>query len=402
MGVPAPTPFHPRTSAHCRSLLWKDWAGHYAVRSYDSYLEREYHAFRHTAGLIDVTPLFKIEVAGPGAAALLARVMVRDVTRLKPGQVWYLCWCDDEGRVADDGTVARLEETRYRVTSAEPALDWLLRHSRGYDVRLRDTTEETAALSLQGPRSRDILCAAAGAGAPEVAALKYFHLTRARIGGVELEVSRTGYTGDLGYELWLPGENALEVYDAVTEAGEPYGLLPAGLDAMDITRIEAGYIMNGVDYFSAHHALTEERRSTPYELGLGWAVNLEREPFNGQEALRREKARGARRALVGLATSWEDTERLFAEHGLPPELETRAWRQSIPLYDGAGRQVGYATSGAWSPILKRNLALATVEPAFARTGAELRFETTVEHRRRTVRAWVVERPFFDPPRKRKP
>ena len=406
--MPIPSPFHSRTSKLCTSLRWKDWAGYHAVCSYRTCHEPEYFAFRHAAGLIDVTPLFKYEVYGPDAAALLAQITVRDITKLSVGRVTYLCWCDDDGKVVDDGTVSRLEEDYFRVTAAEPSLSWFERMARGYQVTIEDSTQRWGALALQGPNSRDILKQVSDA---DMDGLGFFRVVRAQLDGVEAFISRTGYTGDLGYEIWVDtsagspgsagsGTAAERVYDALTEAGRNFGLLPAGLDAMDVTRIEAGFIMNGVDYFSAHHCLTEMRKSSPYELGLGWTVKLDRGPFVGQAALVREKQAGSARVFVGLDVAWTDLEQVFAGYGLPPEISSAAWRDGRPVYDRDGRWIGQATSGAWSPVLKKNLALAQLEASFATPGERVEIELTAEYRRHRVTATVVKPPFFNPPRKR--
>lgn len=392
-----PSPFHPRTSALCRSLRWKDWSGYHAVCAYDTYPEREYYAFRHAAGLIDVTPLFKYEVHGPGAVDFLAHVVAKDIHKLKVGQVTYCCWCDDRGKLLDDGTVSRISETYFRVTAAEPSLAWLTRNIGTYDVTIEESTETIAAVSLQGPCSRDILASATDA---DVADLGFFRLIEAAIDGFEVVITRTGYTGDLGYEIWAPNENAVALWDVLMEAGRAYGIQPAGLDALDVTRVEAGFIMNGVDYFSANHCLIESRMSTPYETGLGWTVNLDRGPFIGQSALVEEKSNGPQRKFVGLALDWDEYEALFARHCLPPEVCSAAWRSAVPVYSEQGKHVGQATSGAWSPMLKKNLALATVRAAHAKLGTVLRMEVTAEYVRHTVSAVVTKRPFFDPPRKR--
>ena len=381
----------------CTSLLYKDWAGYYAVRSYDTYPDREYYAIRNAVALIDVTPLYKYEVHGPDAARFLSRVMVRDITKLKIGRVYYCCWCNGEGKMVDDGTVARLDDTYYRVTSSEPAYAWLQRFTAGSRVTVDDSTRRLGALSVQGPNSRALLVDIAG---PDVEGLGYFQVVRTAINGVDVELSRTGYTGDLGYEVWVRAGDALKVWDVIAEAGTRYGALPVGLDAMDITRIEAGYILNGVDYYNATRCMIASRQSTPFELGLGWMVRLQRDPFNGRDALVCEKRSGPKRVLVGLVTDWDEYEELFARHGLPPELSTAAWRTPVPVYDEGGVQVGYANSGAWSPTLKRNLALATVKAPYGNPGTRVRFEVTVEYERKTVAATVVERPFLDPPRKR--
>lgn len=395
--MPIPTPFHPRTSQLCTSMFWKEWGGYYAVRSYDTCHEREYFAFRHAAGLIDVTPLFKYEVHGPDAARFLSRVMVRDITQLKLGRVTYLCWCDDAGKVVDDGTVSRLDDEYFRVTAAEPALSWLERFATGFRVKVEDSSRRLAALALQGPKSREILRRVTDA---DLDRLKFFRVTRASLDGTPVHISRTGYTGDLGFEIWIESADALRVWDALIDAGRDYRMLPAGLDALDVTRVEAGFIMNGVDYFSAHHCLIESRKSSPYELGLGWTVNLERDPFAGQDALRQEIKRGPRWVTAGLELDWDEYEALFARLDLPPQVRSGAWRDAVPIYDQRARQVGYATSGAWSPTLKRNLSLATLEAAQGKPGTKLRMEVTAEYRRERVTATVVETPFFNPERKR--
>ena len=395
--MPLGTPFHPRTSELCTSLFYKDWAGYYTVCSYDTTHDREYYALRNAAGLIDVSPLFKYDVCGKDATEFLSRVMVKDVSKLKVGQCAYLCWCDDYGKVLDDGTVFRLDDTHYRVAAAEPTYSWLMRQTRRFDVSIEDSTTRYGTLSLQGPTSRDILKNVSDA---DLDSLRYFALTKAKLDDVDVVISRTGYTGDLGYEVWVESGHALKVYDAIMAAGRDFRIQPVGLDAMDITRIEAGYIMNGVDYFSANTCLIESRKSTPYEIGLGWAVDLDRAPFIGQEALKVEKARGSEWASVGLVYDWPAFERLFDEFGLPPELPGGAWRSAIPLYSERGKQVGQATSGAWSAILKDNLALATVKSAYAEPGTVLQIEVTVEYERRRVPAVVTKTPFFDPPRKK--
>lgn len=395
--MPIPTPFHPRTSDLCTSMFWKEWAGYHAVRSFDTCHEREYFAFRNGAGVIDVTPLYKYEVRGPGAAALLARMTVRDIRTLKVGRVTYLCWCDDDGKVVDDGTVSRLDEDHYRLTAAEPTFAWLHRFSRSYDVTIEDSSTTLAALAVQGPTSRAVLAQVSDA---KLDALRFFGVTRATLDGIDVHISRTGYTGDLGYEVWMPREHALAVWDAIMAAGRDYRVLPAALDAMDVTRIEAGFIMNGVDYFSAHHCLVDSRKSTPYELGLGWTVKLDRDPFVGQAAIRAEKARGPAWAMVGLRYDWDEYEALHARVGLPPQVPGGAWRTAVPVYAASGKQIGQATSGAWSPLLKANLALASVRAPYAAVGTRLQIEVTVEYERLKVTATVEETPFFNPKRKR--
>jgi len=395
--MPIGTPFHQRTSELCTSLFFKDWAGYHTVCSYDTSHEREYYALRNAAGLIDVSPLFKYEVYGKDAAAFLSRVMVKDINKLELGRCTYLCWCDDRGKVLDDGTVFRLSDNHFRVAAAEPTYSWLMRQSRRFDVSIEDSTDRVGTLSLQGPTSRDILKNVSDADLDE---LGYFGITNSKLDDVDVLISRTGFTGDLGYEIWVEREQALAVYDAIMAGGRDYRIQPVGLDAMDVTRIEAGYIMNGVDYFSANTCSIESRKSTPYEIGLGWTVDLDREPFIGQDALKAEVLKGSAWATVGLVYDWPAFERLFNEAGLPPELPGGAWRTPIPVYNHKGSQVGQATSGAWSAILKDNLALATVQSAYAELGTVLQIEVTVEYERRQVPAVVTKTPFFNPPRKR--
>ena len=396
--MPIASPFHERTQALCSSYRWKDWAGYHAVCRYDHAHEPEYYAFRQSAGLIDVTPLFKYDVRGSDAAAMLSRMMVRDIGKLQVGRVTYCCWCDDRGKVIDDGTVSRLEEGHFRVTAAEPTWHWLLDLSRGFDVTLEDSTTRLAALALQGPSSREILKQCGDAALDE---LGFFRLTRAKVDGLDVCITRTGYTGDLGYELWVENAGALQVWDALMAAGQDFGIRPAGLDALDMTRIEAGFVMLGVDYFSAKRVVLESRKSTPYEIGLGWAVDLDREGFVGQAALQAEQQHGPGWQLVGLEVDWAELETLYDSYGLPAHLPAQACRDAVPVLSG-GRQVGQATSHTWSPMLKKQISLASVRTPFSRKGTRLQIEHTVEFERRTATATVVETPFFDPGRKRKP
>jgi len=397
--MPIPSPFHERTQALCTSFRWKDWAGYCAVCSFDTTHEREYFAFRESAGLLDVTPLYKYEVSGPDAAALLARMMVRDVSKLKVGRVAYSCWCDDDGKVIDDGTVSRLGETHFRVTAADPTLHWMLALSRGFDVTIEDSSGRLAALALQGPTSRAILGDASDA---DLDSLKFFGVMRSTIRGIPVWISRTGYTGDLGYEVWVERGEALPVWDALIAAGQPHGIEPVGLDALDVARIEAGFVLLGVDYFSSHKVVLESRKSTPHELGFGWMVDLERGNFVGRDAIAAEIKRGSIWQLVGLEVSWEELEALYSGFNLPPSLPVTASRDGLPVYDKEGRQVGQATSHTWSPLLKKYLAIASVRRGSEAKGLKLQIEHTVEYERRKVTATVASLPFYDPERKRKP
>jgi aminomethyltransferase len=392
------TAFHPRTAALNRKLQWREWAGYYAAGAYADHHDIEYTAIRESAALIDVSPLFKYLVTGPDAIRLADRVTVRDARKLQVGQVWYTCWCDEDGKVVDDGTITRLDESSLRWTAADPSLRWLRMNATGLDVDIEEVTESVAALALQGPLSRDVLEAATG---EHFASLKYFRRRPSKLGRIDVDVTRTGYTGDLGYELWVDADKAVKLWDAVMKAGQPYGIRPAGMLALDVARIEAGLILLEVDYTSVRHAMIPEQAYSPFELGiLGKFVSFDKAEFVGRRALLREQAAGGPpRRLVGLEMEWDGIERLHTAHDLPPEVSQTASRTHVPVYSG-GRQVGRATSTAWSPTLKKAIALASVGAAHADPGTALWVEWTVEARRSKVAANVVDLPFFDPPRKR--
>jgi aminomethyltransferase len=391
------TPFHRRTSALSEGHAWRRWAGYLMASAYGLSHDREYAAIRCGAALFDVTPLYKYHVTGPAAAALLDRVVTRDMRKCDVGQVMYTPWCNAAGKVLDDGTVARLGDRMFRLTSAEPSLRWLRMNAVGLEVRIDDVTDEVAALSVQGPTSRAIL---GELGASSIGALNYFRLMQAELAGRPVTISRTGYTGDLGFEVWLANADAEPIWDALVSAGAHHGLVPAGLLALDIARIEAGLILQDVDYISANNALIEAQQSSPFELGLGWTVAPGKGPHVGQRALAAERAQGSGWTFVGLDVEWPSLQALYAAVHLPPRLPTVAWRASVPVYQ-ADRQIGYATSGCWSPLLKKYIALAHLEKPAGATGQSVDMEITVEHRRKRAPARVTKLPFFDPERKRR-
>ncbi len=392
----ATTPFHPRTAALCRSHAWRRWAGYVVASAYELSHEREYHAIRGAAALFDVSPLCKYLVRGRDAARALDHAVTHDVGRLAIGQMLYTPWCDARGKVIDDGTIARLDETTFRLTSAEPNLRWLEDNAHGFEVAIEDVSASTAALALQGPNARAILQSLCDR---DLGALRYFRVMDARLGGSPVAISRTGYTGDLGYELWLAPDDALPLWDALIAAGSPYGITPAGILALDVARIEAGLMLLDVDYVPANRTLIASQTSSPYELDLGWTVKLEKPAFVGKEALAAEAERGPEWRFVGIRIEWDSFERLFTAVGLAPRVPLAAWRTSVPLYAG-GEQVGYATSGVWSPLLKAYIALAHVQTRWAAEGTALEMEVTVDHRRKRAAARVAKKPFFDPARKR--
>jgi aminomethyltransferase len=392
------TPFHPRTSSLNRKMQWREWSGYFASSVYADAHDIEYNAIREAAALIDVSPLYKYVVSGPDALRLVDRVVTRDATKLAVGGVIYTPWCDEDGKVVDDGTIHRLDDRRYRWTAADPQLRWLRQNSAGLDVAIDEETEATAALALQGPLSRDVLEAATGESFGD---LRYFRRRASRVGKVDIDVSRTGYTGDLGYELWIPAADAVKVWDAVIAAGAPYGIRPAGMLALDVVRLEAGLILIEVDYTSARHAINSDQNYSPGEIGLGRLVNLDKDgDFVGRLALEREaRAGGPARRLVGLQLDWYDIEGLYDAQGLPPAISPSVDREPVPVFAG-GRQVGRATSHGWSPVLKQAIALASVAPQYEELGTGLSVEWTVEGRRGRVAATVVETPFLDLDRKR--
>jgi aminomethyltransferase len=379
-------------------MQWREWSGYFAASQYADAIDIEYNAIREAAALIDVTPLFKYRVSGPDSTRLIDRVITRDATKLQVDQVYYTCWCDEDGKVVDDGTIARLDETTYRWTAADPSLRWFRMNASGLDVDVEEISEQLAALALQGPASRDVLEILTGEA---FSGLRYFRRRAARVRDMAVDVSRTGYTGDLGYELWVDAERAVDLWDAVMECGRPYEVRPAGMLALDVVRVEAGLILLEADYTSSRHAMIPEQSFSPFELGiLGHFTRFDKGDYVGKRALEAEHAAGGPgRRLVGLEVGWAGIEDLYASQDLPPVLSPHTSREAVPVYSGR-RQVGKATSTTWSPILKKAIALASVSKEFAEGGTDLLVEWTVEARRGRVPGRVVPLPFFDPPRKR--
>jgi len=393
--VPIGSAFHERTALLAESLSFRDWAGYYAVSAYETHHDHEYNAIRNACALIDISPLFKYRVQGPGATRLVNRVITRDAARLSVGQIWYTPWCDDEGMVIDDGTVTRLDEDAYRWTAAHPNLRWLVENAHGLDVEIEDISEQVAALALQGPTSRALLSMVC---ATPIDGLKYFRATRTEIGGVPVDVSRTGYTGDLGYEIWMPWDRALTVWDALAGAGSAFDLHAAGMLALDVARVEAGLLLIDVDFHSSRKALIEAQKYTPAELGLARLVDLRKPAFIGRRALVDEQRRGHRRQIVGLELEWTAVEALYEAVGLPPAVAAQTSRVPVPVYSGR-TQIGRATSTTWSTTLKKMIALATLDRPYFAMGSRTEMEVTVEAVRHRAPARVVPTPFFNPARK---
>jgi aminomethyltransferase len=394
--MPIGTPFHSRTSALCVSQSWRTWSGYFTASSYDVVHDYEYHAIRNTAGLIDISPLFKYEVHGKDALKLVNRVITRDVAKCAVGQAVYGCLCDGDGKVIQDGTVFRLDQDHFRFHLADPALRWLKLNAAAMSVSIDEVSEQVAALALQGPNALKILREIVDA---DLGKLKFFRLTPVDFAGVPVTISRTGYTGDLGYEIWLPAARAERVWDVLADKGKLYGLKPAGMLALDVARLEAGFILLEVDYIGAEKALIPSQKYTPFEIGLSWTVDLKKDFFIGSKGLRDQSDKGAPRQIIGLEVDWRHYEELYRKVGLPPHVPAAAWRGGIPLYKD-DLQVGQATTGAWSPTLKKYIALATIKSEHAKPGTTLQMETTVAYERKKVKVSTVKPPFFDPPRKR--
>ncbi|MGB7922719.1 MAG: aminomethyltransferase family protein [Pyrinomonadaceae bacterium] len=393
--MPVGTAFHEKTFALCESLNYREWSGYYAVSSYEPHHEHEYNAIRNASALIDVSPLYKYRITGRDATRLVDRIITRDTAKISVGQVVYTPWCDERGKVIDDGTVSRLEENTYRWTAADPSLRWFSQNAVGMDVEIEDISEEVAALALQGPTSGRLLMRVAEA---DIENLKYFRVTQGKIAGVAVDISRTGYTGDLGYEIWIPAGSAGQVWDALVEEGRAFDIHPAGMLALDVARIEAGLLLIEVDFNNSKKAIIESQKYSPFEMGLGRLVQLNKGRFVGQAALLAEQKRGHAREIVGLEVDWTGVERLYEGVGLPPTVSPIASRVAVPVYKN-GAQTGKATSTTWSPTLKKLIALATIKREHAKIGAQLEMEMTVEAVRHRVGATVVKTPFFNPKRK---
>ena len=398
--LPIGTAFHERTFPLCHSLNYREWSGYYTVSVYEVHHEHEYNAIRNACALIDISPLYKYRITGKDATRLVNRVITRDINKVKVGQVIYCCWCDEEGKVIDDGTISRLDENVYRWTAADPSLRWFRQNGLNLDVQVEDISEKVAALALQGPTSAKLLKSVAEA---DIANLKYFRVTSGKIAGVPVDISRTGYTGDLGYEIWMPWgdgakNDAVKVWDALADKGKEFDLHAAGMLALDVARVEAGLLLIEVDYTSSKKALIPAQQFSPYELGFAKMVHLEKENFIGKHALQRDAKNGVPRQLVGLVVDWTDVERLYERYDLTPAAPAQASRVSVPLYAG-DKQVGKATTTTWSPTLKKMIALASMETEYSKPGTSLQMEITIEAIRLKTNVKVTTLPFFNPPRK---
>jgi aminomethyltransferase len=393
------TPFHERTSALNETGLWEHWANHLAASKYQMSEKFEYVAVRNAVGVFDTSPLYKYRFSGPDAECFLSGVLARDPRSLAPGRAQYTLWCDDRGYVIEDGILLRRRPDEFLLTAAEPNLgyfrDLVVRH----DVRIDEVSEDYAVMAVQGPNSRSVL----GAVVPPVEKLGYFDLVETKIGKAPVIVSRTGYTGDLGYEVWVGSDDALPVWDAVWQAGQGRGITAFGLTALYMARIEAGLVLLDVDFESSRFAWTDAHRTTPVELGFGWMfrdIATTDRAFIGRDAIRHEIAdKSSRWRLMGLILDWQDYDRHYDDAGLIPPKDHTPIQDEYYIYDEQDRQLGWASSLMYSPILQRHIALARLPLDRAAPGSHVRLEFAVSHRYEYFDAVVAKLPLFDPPRR---
>ena len=393
------SPFHERTSARNETGLWSHWSGHLAADRYQMSDKFEYFAVRNSAGVFDTSPLYKYRIHGRDAERFLAGVLARDIRGCAPGNAQYTVWCDDRGFVVEDGVILRPGRDEFLLTSAEPNLAYFADLIGRDQVSIEEVSHDFGVLAIQGPRSRDLLARLV----PEVATLPFFGLATGTIAGAPVTISRTGYSGDLGYEIWMPSTDALKVWDVLWESMEGHGVLPFGLAALYMLRIEAGLLLLDVDFSSSRFAWTDEDRSTPIELGWSWMFKDlagDDRAFIGRRALERELSdKTSRWRLTGLLVDWADYDRIYSGAGLIPPKDHTPVQEEMFVYDDEGHQVGYATSFMYSPILQRHIALARVRPELAAAGTPVRLEMDVNHRYEYVAAQTARLPLYNPARK---
>jgi aminomethyltransferase len=392
------TPFHPRLSELNATGLYTHWQGHLSPLRYSHAPKHEYFAVRNSVGIFDTSPLYKYWIRGRDAEKLLAGVVIRDIRTCKPGRAHYTIWCDDDGYVMEDGVIFRHSDNEFLMTAARPNLGYLESLKGRLQVTFEDVTSEYAMLAVQGPRSRELI----GELTPDVEALKFFELTQTKIGSAAVTLSRTGYTGDLGYELTVPADDAVDVLDAVLEAGKGRGLRPFGEEALNMLRIEAGLPLIDIDFHNSRLATVDADRVTPKELGMGWMlrdVDGDR-PYIGRAAIRRELAEGTSRwASVGVVVDWEHWNQLYRDAGLLPTKDESPLPYESMLYDDPRTESGYVTSFMYSPVLQRHIGLARVKPGLAKPGSRVHIAIAINHHNTTVSAETARLPLFNPERK---
>ena len=379
---------------------WDDWEGFLAASMYSLDPLVEYNAVRLGCGLFDVSPLHKYEVRGPDAQALLQRMVVRNLAPSRPGRGFYTVWCDDDGKVVDDGAVFHIAENHLRLTSTLPSLEWLIDNSSGFDVTIEDVSEELVGIALQGPTSRDLLQKLTSV---DLSALKFWHCTDADVIGSPSLISRSGYTGDLGFEIFVRPEDAERIWDSAMDLASDYQMRPCGLVALDMTRIEAGLPTIDAEFISAKQTLFEVQTISPLELGVGWMCKLDGDFFVGRDALIKEKSSGTSRwNTVGIELDVTYMEKYFREFAMPLHLPERSWNEAVPIYSDEAQNdlIGRGTSGMWSPLLKKYIVIARIPPQYAKLGSSFFIEEVIEAKAFSIPATVVKMPFFDPPRKK--
>lgn len=377
---------------------WRRWGGYQVASCYEMAPDREYYAVRASCAMFDVSALAKYSIRGREAREFLQRLITRNIANLKVGEVLYSPWCDSRGKVIDDGTFACLAEDHFQMTAAEQGEAWLRKVARGFAVEIANISDDFGVLALQGPTSLSVLRELVGG---EVTRLGFSQSYSTEFEGIPLWISRTGYTGDLGYEVWVPRDQGVEIWDKLVAIGQAYALYPAGIWALDVARIEAGLLMLDVEYVSALNASTTAQTSSPFELGLGWSVHFKKGEFIGRKALLEEKERYLTPyTYVGCVLDTVAYREAFEEMGLAPNLSVKAWRGVHPLFDESGEQQGYATCGTWSPTLQKYLMLAQVHPRSADPGHKLIFEDVIDRRRVKLPCTVEKLPFFNTDRKK--
>lgn len=393
------TPFHARTSEANQTGLWSHWAGYLASDRYQMSDKFEYFAIRNSAAVIDTSPLYKYRIYGAEAERYLSGVLTRDIRKCRPGQAQYTAWCDDDGWVVEDGVILRLSEDEFLLTAAEPNLAYLAALKSGLRVEIEDVSDEYGALALQGPYAREILSQLA----PEMADIGYFHVTPAKIGTAAVTISRTGFTGDLGYEIWVGAADALDVWDRLFEVAAAYGAIPAGQTALLITRIEAGLILIDVDFHSARYAWNNDQRATPLELNMGWMIQGLAEDdraFIGRRAIEREIDEGTSRwRTVGVMVDWQHWAKVHADRGLVTSKDHRPEHGGMMLYDEDIERIGWTPSFVYSPMLQRHIGIARIRPDHSKLGTKVGLEVTIDHRYEVVDSYVSRMPFYNPARK---
>lgn len=393
------TPFYERTAVLNQTMLWEHWAGYAAATQYQFSEKVEYYAIRNAVSVLDTSPLFKYRFKGPDAERFLSGVLARDIRQCSVGRAQYTIWCDDRGFVMEDGVILHVREDEYWLTAAAPNLRYFQNLAIGFAVQIDDISEAYGILSLQGPHARNVLQAVTKA----VADLPFFGLVETKIAKKAVLISRTGYTGDLGYEIWIGAADCLAVWDVLMEVGAGYNITPIGLRALSMARIEAGLLLINVDFESARHAWIDEQKATPLELGFEWMfrrLSGDDRPFIGRYPLEQEIQNSSSRfKIVGIEVDWQGYEAVYNRLGLVAHKDHRPIEEAMYLHDAAGQYIGYATSFMYSPLLKKHIAISKVPLAYSQPGNEVQLEWMVNHKPNNLLCRVAALPFFNPERK---